>query len=71
MKLVGAGLGVGLLVSVVMTRLTSAKLFGVSLADPMTYAAVAFVLVAVAWAANYCPAVYTTRAASYSILRED
>ena len=54
-----------------MTRLTSAKLFGVSLADPMTYAAVAFVLVAVAWAANYCPAVYTTRTASYSILRED
>jgi putative ABC transport system permease protein len=71
MKLVAAGLGAGLVVSVAMTRITSAKLFGVTLADPLTYAAVAVLLAAVASAANYCPAVYTTRAASYSILREE
>jgi ABC-type antimicrobial peptide transport system permease subunit len=71
MKLVAAGLGVGLVVSVAMTRITSTKLFAVSLADPLTYAAVAILLAAVAWAANYCPAVHTTGAASYSILREE
>src|SRR5262249_2211457 len=71
MKLVVAGLVVGVAVSLAMTRITSVKLFGVSLADPITYLAVVGVLGLIAWAANYCPASYTTGAASYTILREE
>jgi len=71
MKLAVAGLVVGVAVSLAVARVTSTKLFGVSLGDPITYMAVAGVLGVIAWAANYCPASYTTRAASYTILREE
>lgn len=50
------GLGLGLIGAYVAARAVSAQLFGVGPADPLTYAAVAFFLGAVALLACYLPA---------------
>jgi hypothetical protein len=55
-KLVAAGLGVGILASLLATRLLSSLLFGVSRADPIAYAAVIAVLAGVTFIACYIPA---------------
>jgi ABC-type antimicrobial peptide transport system permease subunit len=54
MALLGVAIGIGL--SFGLTRLMSAQLYGVSPRDPLTFAAVAVVLVVVALAACYIPA---------------
>ena len=54
--LAASGIAVGLALSFVLTRALANVLFGVSPADPLTYAAVALVLVAVALVACYLPA---------------
>jgi putative ABC transport system permease protein len=54
--LAGAGLAVGLLGSVVFTRLMASLLFGVSPTDGITLTAVAVLLVGVAMLACYVPA---------------
>ena len=48
--------GTGILAALAMTRLMSSLLFGVTAADPITFAAVALLLSAVALAACYIPA---------------
>jgi ABC-type antimicrobial peptide transport system permease subunit len=50
------GVAVGLALALVLTRLMTALLFGVSPADPATYATVAGGLLAVAVLASYLPA---------------
>jgi len=50
------GSGVGVIAAYFLMRLMSSLLYGVSPADPMTFAAVAIVLTAVAFAACYVPA---------------
>ena len=50
------GIAIGLALSFVLTRALANVLFGVSTTDPLTYAAVASVLVAVALVACYLPA---------------
>jgi putative ABC transport system permease protein len=55
-KLAGAGIIIGVLAALVLTRLISSLLFEVSAADFETFAAVAFVLLLVAFAACYIPA---------------
>jgi predicted permease len=50
------GLGIGLAASLVLTRALSSQLFGVTATDPLTFAAVATVLLAVALLACYIPA---------------
>ena len=55
-KLVGAGIGIGLLVSLASTRAMASHLFEISSADPMTFAGVALLLIAVAAVACYLPA---------------
>ncbi|MGH9782370.1 MAG: FtsX-like permease family protein, partial [Candidatus Acidiferrales bacterium] len=55
-KLALAGVAIGLVVSLGLTRLMSSLLFSVSAADPLTFAAVAVVLVVVAMLACYIPA---------------
>jgi putative ABC transport system permease protein len=55
-KIAGAGVVIGLAASLGLTRLMSKLLFSVSAADPLTFAAVAIVLVAVAMLACYIPA---------------
>jgi predicted permease len=56
LRLVVVGIGVGLVASVVLTRLMTGLLFGVSPSDPLTYGAVALVLGGVALLASYMPA---------------
>jgi putative ABC transport system permease protein len=55
-KLAGAGVVIGLAASLGLTRLMANLLFSVSAADPLTFAAVALVLVLVALLACYIPA---------------
>jgi hypothetical protein len=50
------GVGVGIAVAVGATRLMASLLFGVGPTDPLTYASVAVVLLAVALLASYLPA---------------
>ena len=50
------GVGIGLAAAVVLTRLMAAQLYGVSPRDPVTFAAVALVLIAIAMLACYIPA---------------
>ncbi len=56
MRLVVSGLAIGLVVSLVVTRLLATLLFGTSVRDPLTFAAVILLLVAVALLAAYAPA---------------
>jgi predicted permease len=55
-KLAAAGVVIGLIASLVLTRSMEAMLFGVSASDPFTFVAVATLLTAVALAACYIPA---------------
>ena len=55
-KIAGAGVVIGLAASLGLTRLMANLLFSVSAADPLTFAAVAIVLVLVAMLACYIPA---------------
>jgi putative ABC transport system permease protein len=55
-KLAVAGQLIGLLAALGLTRLMSSLLFGISAADPLTFAGVGFLLTAVALAACYIPA---------------
>lgn len=61
LALVIAGIGFGLVVAWILTRAMSSLLMGVSPADPLTYAAVAVLLSAVALAACWIPARRATR----------
>jgi predicted permease len=55
-KMAFAGVAIGTILACGLTRLMSAQLYGVSPRDPLTFAAVALVLIAVALAACYIPA---------------
>jgi putative ABC transport system permease protein len=56
-----SGIGVGLILSFVITRLLRTLLFGVSTHDPVTFIAVPLILAAVALVASYWPALRATR----------
>jgi putative ABC transport system permease protein len=56
LRLALAGVGVGILAALALTRLLRSFLFGVSAYDPLTFAEVAFVLTFVAVAASFFPA---------------
>jgi putative ABC transport system permease protein len=60
-RIAGAGVVIGILASLGLTRLLTNLLFSVSPADPVTFAAVAIVLVLVALLASYVPARRTLR----------
>jgi len=56
MKLAAVGVGLGILASLIVTRLFASLLFGVSATDPSTLAVLTCLLTLVALLANYIPA---------------
>ncbi|HEY1584298.1 MAG TPA: FtsX-like permease family protein [Polyangia bacterium] len=71
MGLVALGLAVGLAASLLLTRLVSSMLYGVSATDVPTFAAIAAVLAAVALVAIVIPARRATRIDPMLALRAD
>ena len=71
MTLASAGIALGLFGAFAMTRLMSSLLYEVSAADPVTFAAVAALLSAVAMSACYVPAWRAMRVDPIVALREE
>ena len=67
--LIGVGLGLGLLGAVLLVRLITKLLYGVTPLDPFTFATVSIVLSAVALSASYIPARRATRVDPIAALR--
>lgn len=63
------GIAVGTVAALAMTRLISGMLFGITATDPLTFAAVAVLLGAVAFLANYLPARRASKADPMVALR--
>lgn len=61
MKLVAAGIAIGIPASLALARFSSTLLFGITPADPVTMGAVVAIVLAVGWIAAYLPARHATR----------
>jgi putative ABC transport system permease protein len=68
-RLAIAGVGIGLVVSLVLTRVLSSLLFGVTATDPIVFLSVSLFLVAVSLLACYLPARRATRVDPVVVLR--
>jgi putative ABC transport system permease protein len=71
MRLVGAGIVLGLLGTLALTRLMSGLLFGVSPNDPVTFAAVSAVLASVSFLAGWLPASRASKIDPLVALRQE
>jgi len=71
LRLVGAGVGLGLLASLAATRVLSHQLFGVAPQDPTTMGLVAALMSAVGFLASYLPARRATRVDPLVALRHE
>jgi len=61
LKLVVAGIAIGLIAAFALTRVMATLLFGVTATDPTTFTLISLLLVAVAAIASYIPARRATR----------
>jgi putative ABC transport system permease protein len=61
LRLVLMGAAIGLVAALVLTRVMSSLLFGVSPTDPLTFVSISIVLISVAVLASYVPALRATR----------
>lgn len=71
MRLALAGISIGLVASVALARLISTLLYDTSPVDPMTFLATSGLLIAVAAAAGYVPALRASRVDPMTALRAD
>ncbi|MEP6779399.1 MAG: FtsX-like permease family protein [Gemmatimonadaceae bacterium] len=71
MNLVAIGMGVGLVLALVATRVLTSFLFGVSPLDGLTFIAVALILALCALIASYLPAQRAARVDPMLALRQD
>jgi putative ABC transport system permease protein len=71
LAMIGAGLLIGVGGALALTRLLASLLYGVSPTDPLTFAAIAAILLAAAALATYIPARRATRADPMVVLRTD
>ncbi len=69
LRLTVSGVAIGVVASLVATRLVSSLLFGISATDPLTFAGVAVLLSLVALAASYLPARRAMRVDPVTALR--
>jgi len=69
LRLIGVGIGVGLLASVGLTRYIASEIWGVTPTDPLTFAAVVVAIVAVGAAACLLPARRATQVDPLTALR--
>jgi putative ABC transport system permease protein len=56
LKVALIGVGIGLVAAFLLSRLITSLLYGVSAADPITFAITSLLLISVAFAATYFPA---------------
>jgi putative ABC transport system permease protein len=71
MKMTLVGIAAGLAGSYIVTRVIASLLYGVGASDPLTFGAIAFVMVVIALAASYLPARRATRVDPMVALRCD
>lgn len=71
LRLVLAGLSIGIVASLVLARMLSSFLYGVTAADPITYVAVCALLVAIALIAGFIPARRAARVDPLTALRSE
>jgi putative ABC transport system permease protein len=69
--LIGTGVGIGILGSVVATRAIASQLFGVTARDPLTFSVVVALLATVGFLASYIPAWRATRISPLTALRAE